>query len=256
MQSSTPSPNRTNDDLLVAAPDTDADWATHFDTYSTVYDADAFAGAGLAHLSKVELRPLRRLLRDTGTGVMGDLGCGTGRIARVGRDAGFEVWGFDASEKMAELALADQAVQRFDAGDLRDGIPWADGTVDVVTCLRVLKYIADWEPVLAEMRRVVRNQGRAFIEVTNARSFARWGYGDAPITLRTDRQARAAFEGAGWQVDRCDMWTALPHPLWRRATKPAAVTALNMIDSTVIAGAQIVGGAPARSLLYTLTARS
>ena len=104
-----------------------------------------------------------------------DIGCGPGLLvhdlaAAVG-DAG-RIVGADSSAPMIELAekrcsqFSNVAFVECDAMDLDID----DASVDVVTCIQVLLYIADVEKALAEMHRVLKPGGRAIIMETDWRS--------------------------------------------------------------------------------------
>lgn len=72
-----------------------------------------------------------------------DLGCGTGRFARLLSDRGRRVAGVDFSAVAIQLARDYAPTSTFDVCDLRS---WEPGTVDgstVFTCLEVLEHLDD-----------------------------------------------------------------------------------------------------------------
>ncbi|WP_062204321.1 class I SAM-dependent methyltransferase [Streptomyces sp. NBRC 109706] len=90
-----------------------------------------------------------------------DAGCGSGPLSAALRDRGAEVTGIDGSAGMLELArrrLGDEAALHL--VDLRDRLPFDDGTFDDAVASLVLHYLQDWGPTLAELRRVLRPGGR------------------------------------------------------------------------------------------------
>lgn len=95
-----------------------------------------------------------------------DAGCGSGALFAALRDRGAMVSGFDASAGMLELARrrlgggADLQV-----ADLGSPLPYADDTFDDVAASLVLHYLEDWEPALAELRRILRPGGRLIASV-------------------------------------------------------------------------------------------
>lgn len=95
-----------------------------------------------------------------------DAGCGSGPLLAALRDRGATVTGIDSSARMLELARrrldADASLQ---VADLRDPLPFEDGSFDDVVASLVLHYLEDWGPTLAEFRRVLRPGGRLILSV-------------------------------------------------------------------------------------------
>jgi SAM-dependent methyltransferase len=120
-------------------------------------------------LSKLDLEHGMRLL---------DAGCGTGLFALMAARKRASVSGLDASE--ASIAIAKE---RTPAGDFRvgeiEGLPWEDGSFDVVTGFNSFQFAADPVNALRQARRVVRDDGRVVVAI--------WGRED-------DCEAVAVFE--------------------------------------------------------------
>lgn len=101
-----------------------------------------------------------------------DVATGTGDLAielrrRVG-DAG-EVVGLDFSESMLALARAKAPGLRFDQGNAL-ALPYADGEFAAATVGFGARNLSDLRAGLAEMRRVVRPEGRVVVlEITTPR---------------------------------------------------------------------------------------
>jgi SAM-dependent methyltransferase len=97
-----------------------------------------------------------------------DVGCGSGRHALpLAERFGFTVHGFDAVARhveLAEEALAGrpdlQARVRFERG-FAEALPLADASVDLVWSHDVLGLVEDLDAVYRELRRVLRDSGRA-----------------------------------------------------------------------------------------------
>ena len=100
-----------------------------------------------------------------------DLACGTGRIAAPLADRGFDVAGFDISERA--LALARQALPDADLrrGDMRE-LPWPDASFDAVinlwTAFGYFETQAEDERALGEIVRVLKPGGRFVLDTANA----------------------------------------------------------------------------------------
>jgi ubiquinone/menaquinone biosynthesis C-methylase UbiE len=107
-----------------------------------------------------------------------DVGCGAGRSTRFLKSLGFRAEGVDASE-----AMIVQARQRDSSGEYqlvaRDGVlPFGDADFDVVLSTWVVVEIDSNEVLrrlLAEIRRVLKSGGTAFIVANTAEFYSgRW----------------------------------------------------------------------------------
>lgn len=201
---------------IPAAPVAFDGWSEHFDAYAPDYEQIAFDGAGLAHLGRREVDAIVGALGPNPGRVL-DAGAGTGRISRVLDRAGWDVTALDASQAMLARLQSVLPHVRTVHGVLGRTLPLPDACVDAVVCLRVLKYVDDIDTALREFARVLRPGGVAAIEWTNRWSLARFGYGDAPVTLLRVPEAAAAMRAAGLEVTSRVAGPRLPHPVWERA---------------------------------------
>lgn len=95
-----------------------------------------------------------------------DVCCGTGDLALAAREAGGDVTGLDFSRPMLERARRKAPELEWIEGDAL-ALPFEDGTFDSVTIGFGLRNLADAALGLAELRRVVRLEGRvAVLELT------------------------------------------------------------------------------------------
>ncbi|MEV5123675.1 class I SAM-dependent methyltransferase [Streptomyces decoyicus] len=135
-----------------------------------------------------------------------DAGCGSGSLSSALRDRGAVVTGIDASAGMLALArrrLDDDVALH--VVDLRNPLPFDDGTFDDVAASLVLHYLEDWGPTLAELRRVLRPGGRLIASVSH------------PFTAYAHRDPRPNYHATtSYTFD----WTlnghSVPMELWRR----------------------------------------
>jgi SAM-dependent methyltransferase len=90
-----------------------------------------------------------------------DAGCGSGLYCELLADRGARVTGIDQSAKMLEHARRRLAGREVDlhVADLREPLPFADGSFDGIVSALVLHYLRDWSTPLAEFRRVLRPDG-------------------------------------------------------------------------------------------------
>ena len=100
-----------------------------------------------------------------GTERIGDLGCGTGHLARLLAPFARRVIAIDRSPAMLELArcrLQGEARAEVIQGEL-GALPLASGLLDLAILSLVLHYVVDVEAVLAEAHRVLVPEGRLLI---------------------------------------------------------------------------------------------
>jgi arabinofuranan 3-O-arabinosyltransferase len=118
-----------------------------------------------------------------------DLGCGPGWYTAALRARGAEVLPIDASED--ELALAGRPPEGAIVADAMD-LPLADASLDGVLCSNMLEHTPDARRVLAEIERVLRPGGWAYVSWTNW--FSPWGGHDmTPYHLLGRRLGTAAY---------------------------------------------------------------
>ncbi|MGK5627454.1 class I SAM-dependent methyltransferase [Streptomyces sp. URMC 123] len=178
-----------------------------------VNDYDSFAEAYSAETecSLVNAYYARPAMLDLAGDVAGrrilDAGCGSGPLSAALRDRGAVVTGIDTSARMLSLAkrrLGDDAdVHQV---DLRDHLPFDDGTFDVVVSSLVLHYLEDWRPTLAESRRVLRPGGRLIASV------------DHPLVAYTIQEPRPDyFATTSYTFDWTFGGQTVPMKFWRKS---------------------------------------
>lgn len=107
-----------------------------------------------------------------------DLGCGAGVIAEDLVRAGMKVTAMDLSAEMVArardrlrgAAADDVLVLRGDC----ERLPFGDGEFDAVVCLGVISFLTSNQPVLSEIRRVMRDHGTLLLAVRNKHPLPRF----------------------------------------------------------------------------------
>jgi len=174
-----------------------------YDSFAEAYAAENENSALNAHYERPAILALagdvagRRIL---------DAGCGSGALSAALRDRGAVMTGIDASAEMLAFArrrLGDDAALQ--VVDLNDRLPFDDGAFDDVVASLVLHYLEDWEPTLAEFRRVLEPGGRLIASVHHP--FVDYAIQDP----RPDYHATTSYT---------DEWTfngrSFPMTFWRR----------------------------------------
>ena len=111
-----------------------------------------------------ELRWLRRSLSDLRNPTLLDVGCGTGSFLRAIEDLVEKAQGVDLSAGMVAHAQKRSTASGKLSFCKIDGpqLPFADDSFDVVTSVLSFRYL-DWDPIIAEILRVLKPGGRLFI---------------------------------------------------------------------------------------------
>jgi demethylmenaquinone methyltransferase / 2-methoxy-6-polyprenyl-1,4-benzoquinol methylase len=197
-----------------------------FDRIAPVYDAmNRLMSAGLD----------QRWRRETATAVVRpgdrvlDVCCGTGDLAVAAAEAGGHVIGLDFSEPMLERARRKSAEIEWVEGDAL-ALPFGDASFDAVTVGFGVRNLPDIEAGLAELRRVLRPEGRlAVLEITRPRGLLKpfyklwfdgliplagrilpggWAYSYLPASVRRFPEPKdlarlfdeAGFDGIRWRL--------------------------------------------------------
>jgi SAM-dependent methyltransferase len=139
-----------------------------YDSFAEAYTAGNEAGLMNAYYERPAA--LRLAGEVAGRRIL-DAGCGAGPLFAALRDRGAVVSGFDQSAGMlaqARRRLGDDADLR--VADLADPLPFPDEAFDDVVASLVLHYLKDWDPALAELRRVLKPGGRLIASVNHPMS--------------------------------------------------------------------------------------
>jgi SAM-dependent methyltransferase len=113
----------------------------------------------LAH-KPLDRELLDRFARETRGGLVCEVGCGPGHVARYLHDAGADAMGLDLSPRMIEIARELNSKMRFETGDML-ALPLASGSLAGVAAFYAIVNIPESSlpAVFAEMYRVLRPGG-------------------------------------------------------------------------------------------------
>jgi SAM-dependent methyltransferase len=131
-----------------------------YEAYEKMADEYAKKVDTKPHNAYLEMPATLSIMPDVDDKRVLDAGCGTGRYSRWLLDHGAEVIGFDGSPQMLEYARGKAGEADLRLHDLREPLDFLkDDSVDLVLATLVMGYVEDWGPVLAEFRRVLRDDG-------------------------------------------------------------------------------------------------
>ncbi|WP_188191011.1 class I SAM-dependent methyltransferase [Nonomuraea sp. SYSU D8015] len=178
---------------------------------------------------------LRNELRTLGRpGRALDIGAAGGGNTRVLVEAGWDATATDTSE--TAVALARKRGVPAVRADAR-ALPFASGSVDLVTAFDVLEHIREDDLVAAEIARVLAPGGHALIAVPCDMSL--WSAHDDAVghVRRYHRDTlTVVVEKAGLRVDRIWSWNVLLRPLVARYRRRSQGSDLRKLPALVNAG--------------------
>ena len=95
-----------------------------------------------------------------------DAGCGTGFYSKNAIDKNADVIAVDASQKMLDhlsKTIVSTKLKVYKA-DLANGLPFIEsGSLDYIICSLALHYIENWDTIITEFYRVLKQNGKLYI---------------------------------------------------------------------------------------------
>jgi SAM-dependent methyltransferase len=138
-------------------------------------------------LKKLLFLPLKHLLRGTHIipgGRILDVGCGNGAFLYKMQAAGMEAHGIEFSPNGAKAA--QRLGLNVKCGTLEQQ-KYPPKFFDVITLNHVFEHLPDPLGTLAELKRILKSDGRIIVAVPNAHSLARWLFGKYWSSLEIPR---------------------------------------------------------------------
>ena len=167
-----------------------------------------------------------------------DVGVGSGRIlegllSTAGPDC--EVYGVDLSTEMLDLTRArfadDERVRSLQFCDVaKDEIPF-EGSFDVITAVRILKYSENWSDIVRKLAGRLTAQGVFTFSLSNGRSLNRFSRPYAvPTHHAVVRQVREICASTGLDIVELSGSTKLPYKLYTASRTRGQASALVRLD--------------------------
>ncbi|MET9653800.1 class I SAM-dependent methyltransferase [Streptomyces sp. NPDC006460] len=165
-----------------------------YDTVAVAYQRLLGDRIVSAPVDAAMLRAFAEGVRDDGLGPVGDLGCGTGRMAAHLRGLGADVFGVDLSPGMIAVARETYPGIRFETGTMT-ALDLADGSLGGVLSWYSTVHMPKDELVasFAEFHRVLAPGGRLLIG---------FEVGDECVRLRQAYGHEVALDVYRWPADR------------------------------------------------------
>ncbi|MBI3454369.1 MAG: class I SAM-dependent methyltransferase [Candidatus Rokubacteria bacterium] len=134
-----------------------------------------------------------------------DLGCAKGFLVEAFREHGVEAtFGVDISHYAVSQAEA-VARGRLLVADVQDGLPFQSASCDLVTAIDLFEHVPDPEPVLREIRRILKDDGVAYLKVCHPRH-PNARRDPSHVNVQPLPYWRSAFRRAGFSATRA--WEA------------------------------------------------
>lgn len=175
-------------DMLITHPQPSLDQLPSYyesDDYISHTDGKRTFFEKLYHFIKgIALRNKLNLIQSLSPkGVLLDIGAGTGEFLLTCKNAGWQVVGFEPSDKASAIARKKGIPIETDLASL------PDHSFDIITMWHVLEHVPDLNQQLNELKRLVKPEGILIIAVPNFNSFdakiyqEHWAAYDVPIHL-------------------------------------------------------------------------
>jgi glycosyltransferase involved in cell wall biosynthesis/SAM-dependent methyltransferase len=165
-----------------------------------------------------------------------DVGVGTGRILEAYIKDNYikHLYGIDISPEMIRFSIdrfkGNHVIETLQTVDLsKEDIPF-ETHFDTISCVRVLKYNADWLNVLTKLSQNLKPGGSLVFSMANARSLNRFSHYPIP-TYKTNTSDIKKFAGQlGLEVVEMRGFTRIPDKIYDAASVRPLIMAINSIE--------------------------
>lgn len=129
---------------------------------------ESFSRGGKVSLAKArEIDFLKRIIYLAKKEKVLDLGCGTGDYLKAIEGRGADLWGIDISENATAVAKNNLSKpEQIICGDVCP-LPFSDDSFDCLTAWGVIEHFPDIPKIIADIARVVKEDGTVVIMVPN-----------------------------------------------------------------------------------------
>lgn len=152
-----------------------------------------------------DLRYCKSLLKDISKliiekGKILDVGCGEGRFIKIAQDNGWQVYGQEISDEVAN-SIKNKYNLNVKAGNLKE-LNYPDNYFDVILMLNVIEHLTDPLEYLREIYRIMKNNGIIYIGTPNTILLKKYLELDIPehIYYLTIKSIKMMLEKIGFKI--------------------------------------------------------
>lgn len=158
-----------------------------------------------------------------------DLGCGTGRVLSfLSKNPQVKtITAVDGSRPMVTYVKnkfkKDSKITDFVAADVSQKLPFKDGSFDLITTLRAIKYNQNWERILGECHRLLKNGGQLIFDMPNQNSLNLFSRCEIPIYKTSQKHLVNFLSPMGFKIVAIKGGPALPGFIYDHLNKNGAL---------------------------------
>lgn len=206
------------------------------------YELRAFKESkGLNYVNKLEKDFVWENLKNKSSVIIGDLGTGSGRLAReISKLDNVQLISIDISKKMVKVARRSVSLPaaNFIVADI-ENLPLRQGTLDVAICIRVIKYAFNTLNALKEIEKALTSGGTFVVEFSNKISVQRVGYFVAKKVfhkLYTLPQMIKLLELSGFRMKKRYCFAYIPFPILKKINGKMSLFLLRLVENLIERG--------------------
>lgn len=149
-----------------------------------------------------------------------DLGMGAGRILSILEKNKIinNITGVDLSEEMLDYCKEkfkrSKKITGLTQADISKKLPFSNGSFNLVTSIRAIKYNKNWKDILKEVNRILKKNGIFIFEMPNANSINRLSKIEVSIYKTTLQELKQALQENDFEILKVKGGPVLPGLLY------------------------------------------
>lgn len=169
-----------------------------------------------------------------------DIGVGNGRIiaALLELDSTSAIYGLDIAASMVEISRKrfkdEPRVKSIKVTDLASQTVPFEHNFDAVTCIRVLKYNANWPAMITKLSRRLKPGGKLILTMANQASLNRFSRYPIPTYKTTPDQLILLLERQGLEVVKLAGFTRIPDKVYEFAKGPLLNKLICLVEQALM----------------------
>lgn len=168
-----------------------------------------------------------------------DIGCGTGRILSVLESSPkIEfLYALDFNKSMLDYCRRrfrnSKKIKKFIQADISQKLPFKDGTFDLITGIRVLKYSQNWSEILNECYRILKKDGVLTFEMPNKFSVNKLARYNIDIFSASEKELKSILKQIGFNILEIKGGPVLPSFIYNVITNKILSKAMQKIENII-----------------------